>query len=235
MTDVSIVTPTYNEQENIPVLAERVFNSLEKAGVDGELIVVDDNSPDGTGQVAEELKGKYKVKVVHRKGKEGLSSAVLAGFKAAESPVLAVIDADLSHPPEVLPGMLKRIQEGKAELVFASRNIPGGGVEGWPLIRKLTSRGATLLARPVTSATDPMSGYFMLKKEVIDGVELNPRGFKIGLEILVKGKYKGYGEVPIMFIDRQAGESKLNTKEYINYVLHLFDLMKYKLRSLLGR
>jgi dolichol-phosphate mannosyltransferase len=193
---LSIIVPTYNEKENIPELVKRVFAVLSKNDIDGELIIVDDNSPDGTAAVAEELAKDHNIRVIVRKNERGLSSAAIRGMEEAKGDVLCVMDADLSHPPEVLPNMLKPISSGKVELVIGSRHVKGGGIENWTAKRKMVSKIASLIARPLTNVKDPMSGLFMLKREVIEGVELKPKGYKIGLEIIVKGNYKNLMEVP---------------------------------------
>ncbi|MCX6695741.1 MAG: polyprenol monophosphomannose synthase [Candidatus Altiarchaeota archaeon] len=228
--DASIIVPTFNERNNLPVLAQRVFSAAKGAGLDVELIVVDDNSPDGTGDAAEELRKKFgSVKVIHRSGKLGLASAVIEGFREASANILGVIDADLSHSPEMVPDLIRPVREGKADLVFASRYIKGGGEENWPFLRKLTSKGAILLARPLTPVKDCVSGFFFMKKGVIDNVELNARGYKIGLEILVKGKFKRVIEVPYTFVNRKRGKSKLNSSEFANYLITLKNLYAYRL------
>jgi dolichol-phosphate mannosyltransferase len=224
---ISVVIPTYNERENVGWILKEVDGAL--AGRPHEIIVVDDNSPDGTAAEAAKVEG---VRVIKRIGERGLGSAVVRGFAEAKGDVLAVMDADGSHPPTALAMMAEKI-EGGCDLVFPSRHIPGGGIEDWTAFRKLVSKGATLLARGLTKCTDPMSGYFMLKKSVIDGVELNPIGFKIGLEILVKGKHKEYGEIPYVFRNRCAGKSKLSTREYVSYIKHLTRLYVHKIKSLL--
>jgi dolichol-phosphate mannosyltransferase len=219
----SVVVPTYNEGENLVELVERIFRAA-----DVEVIVVDDASPDGTGQAAEELAAQYNIRVIHRDGKLGLASAMLAGFRKASGEVFGVIDADLSHPPELIPKLIEPIEAGEAEIAFASRYVTGGGQENWSVFRRMTSKAATLLARPLTPVRDPMSGYFFLRRQVIAGVELDTIGFKLGLEILVKGKYKRAVEVPYVFQDRVGGQSKLNTFEYVNYIRHLIKLYAYK-------
>ena len=224
--ELSIVVPTYMEAENIPMLVEEVENALKD--VSFELIIVDDNSPDGTATLAERLNGKYgNIKVLRRPGKLGLGSAVLEGFREAKSDVLAVMDADLQHPPELLPQMYRKICEGYS-LVVASRYVDGGGVEGWSFFRRLISWGAVKLAHlflPRTSRIkDPISGYFMLNRSVVDNVKLNPIGYKVLLEILVKGKYNSIIEIPYSFKPRCKGESKLKLKEVENYVRHVFRL-----------
>ena len=190
-------------------------------------MVVDDNSPDGTGALAEELGKRYNVKVVHRPGKLGLSTAVLDGFKAASGDILVVMDADLSHPPEKVPEMVAKLSAG-ADMVIGSRYILGGKVENWPIHRRLISKGATLLARWLTKVKDPMSGFIALKRPVVEGVELDPVGYKIALEILVKGKVSRVEEVPITFADRKVGKSKLGAKVTMNYIDHCIRLYEFK-------
>ena len=227
--DVSIIVPTYNESRNLPSLAQQVFDVGGRSGLNIELIVVDDDSPDGTGRIAEDLKVRFPgIKVIHRRGKLGLASAVIEGFAKASHGVIGVIDADLSHPPEVIPRLVRPIEEGKADLVFGSRYIPGGGEENWPFLRRLTSKGAVLLAKPLTGVKDPVSGFFFMRRGVIDGVMLNARGYKIGLEILVKGRYRNVVEVAYTFVNRKVGKSKLNTSEFTNYLINLKNLYAYK-------
>ena len=223
-----MIVPTYNEKDNLQELASRVFAACGKAGMDAELVVVDDNSPDGTGAFAEVLGKTQRIKVVHRSGKLGLSSAVLEGFRTASGSILVVMDADLSHPPEKIPEMVSKIESGEAEIVVGSRYIKGGSVEDWPIRRKIISKSATLLARWLTKVKDPMSGFFALKKTVVDGVDLNPVGYKIGLEILVKGKYSKVVEVPIHFANRKAGTSKLGGTEVLKYLDHVTMLYEHK-------
>ncbi len=192
------------------------------------MVIVDDGSPDGTGSLADELSKSFAMKVVHRKGKLGLSSAVLEGFAAATAPVLVVMDADLSHPPEKIPEMVEKITSGQADVVVGSRYIKGGSVEDWPVSRRIISKGATLMARWLTKVKDPMSGFFALKRSVIEGVTLNPVGYKIGLEILVKGRYDKAVEVPIRFYNRKSGQSKLKGSEYLKYLDHVILLYEYR-------
>jgi dolichol-phosphate mannosyltransferase len=222
------VIPTYNERDNLDELVARIGKACAGAGIEVEIVIVDDNSPDGTGAHAEELAKVNRMKVVHRPGKLGLSSAVLEGFKAASGDLLLVMDADLSHPPEKIPEMFARISSGEAELVFGSRYVKDGSVENWPFYRRIISKGATIFARGLTKVEDPMSGFFMLRRSVIEGAELNPVGYKIGLEILVKGKYSKVVEVPIHFANRKAGKSKLGVGEYLKYIDHALMLYEHK-------
>ena len=220
--------PTYNERDNLQELVARIESSCSASGIESEIVIVDDSSPDGTGAYADELARDHRMKVVHRTGKLGLSSAVLEGFKVASGDILAVMDADLSHPPEKIPEMASRISSGEAEIVFGSRYVQGGSVENWPLHRRIISKGATMFARGLTKIKDPMSGFFMLKRSVIDGANLNPVGYKIGLEILVKGKYSKVVEVPIHFANRKAGKSKLGAGEMLKYIDHTIMLHEHK-------
>ncbi len=226
---ISIVTPTYNESKNLPELVRRIDTALKKYAY--ELIVVDDNSPDGTGEIAERLSSHYPVKVLHRAGKLGLASAVTDGFAIARGELIGVIDADLSHPPEKIPEFISAIENG-ADFVIGSRLIQGGKVEEWPWHRKLISWGARQLAKPLTPVNDIMSGFFFMKKEILHNVKLKPRGYKICLEILVKGHYTNVQEVPFIFMNRLVGESKLNFKTNMEYLLQLLDLYVYKILRL---
>lgn len=224
---ISVVIPTYNEKPNLRELISRVDAACREDSMDVEIIIVDDNSPDGTGQLAEELGEEFNVKVVHREGKLGLSTAVLEGFDVATGDILVVMDADLSHPPEKVPELVQNIASGEAGMAVGSRYIAGGRVENWPIHRRLVSKGATLLARWLTKVKDPMSGFFAINRSVIDGVELDPVGYKIGLEILVKGRYEKVVEVPITFADRKAGSSKLGASVYLKYVDHCLRLYEH--------
>lgn len=227
MTMISIIVPCYNEAESLPLLADAVFKVLKESGIDGEMVVVDDNSPDGTGAIAEELKGRYNVKVVHREGKAGLSSAVVAGFAAASGGIIGVMDADLSHDPAIIPRLVRPLEENLAQVSIGSRHVRGGGSENWPLVRRIISGTAILMGRIVTDVRDVTSGYFFFRKEILDGVEINPIGFKIGLEIFVKADYEHFIEIPFVFRDRQHGKSKLGKGEVVNYLRHLFSLWRF--------
>lgn len=225
---LSIIIPTYMERENI----ERLVDALEKALADEkfEIIIVDDNSPDGTGEVAEKLAEMYgNIRVIHRFEKRGLSSAILDGIKNSRGKFICVMDADMQHPPEVVPKLLQVGVRG-GDLVVASRYIDGGGVEGWSIARRIVSIVATLMARAIVKKArrvrDPLSGFFMFKREVINGVSLSPLGFKILLEVISKGRYRSIIEVPYIFKGRLKGRSKLSLREYLNYIKHLLKLLR---------
>jgi dolichol-phosphate mannosyltransferase len=224
---ISLIIPTYNEQGNLPRLVSELFSACKKLNL--ELVIVDDNSPDGTGKLAEQLARKHQIQVIHRSGKLGLSSAVVAGFRAAKGNILGVMDADLSHPPDVVPRLVLPLLDNKAEVVVGSRYVRGGGVEIWPVFRRLTSFGATLLARPLTKVRDPMSGLFFLRNQVISGIDFKAEGYKIGLEIIVKGTYGRIAEVPYVFRNRTVGKSKLSLAEDYHYLKNLAQFYWYAL------
>lgn len=231
MVDVSIVIPTYNERENIQKLIPLVADNLSEYNY--EIIVVDDSSPDGTGAVVKELSKSYCVKIIERSGKMGLSSAVIEGFKASKGKYIGVIDADLQHPPEYIKNFILAVSNGK-DIAVGSRYSDGGKIVGFNKFRSLVSRGAVLLSKPLTDVKDPMSGYFFLKRKVIEAISFNPMGYKILLEILVKGSYNKVKEIPYSFKTRENGESKLDTGEYINYMKLLYHLYGFKLKSVLN-
>jgi len=225
VSKLSIIVPTYNEAESLPFLVDKVHDAL--TGFDYELIVVDDNSPDGTGHLAEELSRDKPIKVIHRQGKLGLASAVIEGFRQANGDVMGVIDADLQHPPEYIPKLMQAIE--KADIAIASRYIDGGGMEDWTISREMISRGAKIIPQflfaRIREVKDPLSGFFLFRRSVIDGVKLNPVGYKILLEILVKGNHNGVVEVPYVFKGRERGTSTFNTTEQVNYLKHLWRLI----------
>ena len=219
--DVSVVVPTYNEALGIEKLIDALTGVFKANGINGEIVIVDDNSPDGTGALVDSLAAKYPVRCVHRAGKLGLSSAVIDGWATCAAPIIGVMDADFSHDPAIVPLLVGAIQRGECELAIGSRYVKGGGITNWPWRRKITSRVAIALARPLTRVRDITSGFFFCKRSVIDGVKLDPIGFKIGLEVILKGKYSHVKEFPYVFTDRTAGTSKLNSGEIVNYLKQL--------------
>ena len=204
---VSIIIPTYNERGNIQRLLKRTFRVFQERNIEGEMVIVDDASPDGTGKLAQELGKHYPLQVLIRKDKRGLASAVLDGFRIAKGEILGVMDGDLSHPPEEIPQLMEPIIEGRADFVIASRYVEGGDMENWTPKRKIVSRAATILARPLTKIKDPLSGFFLLKKAVVTHAKLDPKGYKIGLEIIVRGDFKNVVEVPYTFKNIEYGKS----------------------------
>lgn len=225
---LSIVVPTYNERERLRDLVESIFAAYAAERLDAELIIVDDNSPDGTGAIADELAAAHRITVLHRAGKQGLGTAVVAGFERASAPIVGVIDADLSHPPHVLPRMTAVMQQSGADVVVASRYIPGGGVRNWPLARRAMSRFACRLARGLTPVRDAASGFFLIRRELAGRVTISAGGFKICLELLVRARPSLVIEVPYVFEDREAGESKMSLREAAGYLVQLRDLYAFQ-------
>jgi len=224
---LSIIIPTYNERDNIQPLVERLHRVL--AGQSYEVIFIDDDSRDGTAEAVREMEKHFPVRVLVRKDKKGLASAVVDGISYAAGDIVAVMDADLQHPPEVIPALLQALENG-ADVAVASRYVKGGGSVGLGPVRKLVSRGAALIAHIALPETrpvhDPMSGFFMFRKRVVEGVELKPTGYKILLEILVRGKEQKLAEVPFLFALREKGKSKLNFRQQVDYLRHVYSLMQ---------
>lgn len=225
---ISVIVPTYNEQEGLSRLVSTILGITDQAGIRAELVIVDDNSPDGTGKIADELAKENPITVIHRAGKLGLSSAVMEGFKASIGDIIIVTDADLSHDVSIIPKMVELIEKGEAMLVVGSRYIKGGGIRNWPIFRYIVSKGAIFLSRGLTKIKDSMSGFFAFHRSVIEGAELSPIGYKIGLEIFVKGRYDRAIEIPYVFVNRSEGRSKLSKGEFVNYLKHLRDLYSWK-------
>ncbi len=218
----SIVIPTYNESGGIERLIRELDDVFKANALDGEIIVVDDNSPDGTGAIVDRLATEFPVRCLHRPGKLGLSSGVIDGWRIArpESEALGAMDADFSHDIAILPKLVRALEDGYG-LAVGSRYVRGGGITNWPWKRIVTSKVACALAQPLTRIKDITSGYFLVRRSAIEGVALDPIGFKIGLEVIAKGHYGKALEVPYVFTDRVVGESKLNNKEIVNYLKQL--------------
>ncbi len=226
----SLIIPSYNEAGNIQEIVE-ILSGLLDSKIPGEyeLIVVDDDSPDRTWKLAQELTAQYpQLRVMRRQKEKGLSTAVIRGWQVARGEVLGVIDADLQHPPEVLLQLWQEIEKG-ADLAVGSRHVEGGGVSEWSVIRRFLSRGAQMLGliilpEVIGRLSDPMSGYFMVRRDAIVGKSLSPIGYKILIEVTGRGKIRWIGEVGYVFRERLAGESKVTWKQYIEYIQHLLRL-----------
>jgi dolichol-phosphate mannosyltransferase len=227
---LSLVIPTYNEGKNVQKIVRLLSQQLDAALPEAyELIVVDDNSPDRTWETAQEIMPDYpQLRVMRRVEERGLSTAVIRGWQAARGEVLGVIDADLQHPPELLLKLWGEIKRG-GDLAVASRHVEGGGVSDWSVIRRFLSRGAQtlgliILPEVIGRVSDPMSGYFMVRRRCIAGRTLSPLGYKILIEVLARGKVPWIGEVGYVFQEREEGESKVTSKQYIDYLRHLVRL-----------
>lgn len=227
---LSLVIPTYNESQNIFPLIQTLIKLLdERLPDDYELIVVDDDSPDGTWDIARSIALDYpQVRVMRRQQERGLSTAVLRGWQVARGQILGVIDGDLQHPPEILLQLLAAVQT-QADLAVASRHISGGGVSDWSFTRRLLSRGAQLvglltLPKVVGQVSDPMSGYFLVRRSAVAERTFNPLGYKILLEVIARGNIDRIAEVGYVFQERQQGASKVTWKQYVDYLRHLLRL-----------
>jgi dolichol-phosphate mannosyltransferase len=225
--DLSIVIPTYNEKDNIKLLLPRIIEVLENNGCkEFEIIIVDDNSPDGTPDIVKKLSEKDgRIKLVLRTSEKGLATAVKEGLKRASKRYVVVMDADFQHPPELIPDLYRKAVKGY-DVVVASRYIRGGGVEGWSRIRLIASKTGCLIARMLVrgarTVRDNMSGYFIVKKSSIDIDRLKPRGYKILLEILGRHNNLKVTEVPYVFKNRLAGKSKISTNTIVDFFVHIF-------------
>ena len=226
---VSVVVPTYREAANLAALAERVDAALSGGGIEWELLFADDDSDDGGAAVAAELARRLPVRFETRRApRRDLSLSVLYGIGLARGARIVVMDADLSHPPESIPELLRAL-DGGCGIAVGSRYAPGGGIDrNWRLSRLLVSRAATLLARPLTSCSDPMSGFFAFDRRAVPDLgALRPIGFKIALELIVRGNLR-VGEVPIEFRERGRGASKLGVRQQIDFFRHLYRLYAYR-------
>ncbi|MEM8884458.1 MAG: glycosyltransferase family 39 protein [Planctomycetota bacterium] len=219
MNAVSIIVPTVNEAENIDALLDRIAAA---ADFPYEVLVVDYESTDGT---QEKVRARADARLVPQTEKGGLAGAVIQGAREAQHECCVVIDADLSHPPEVLPQMVAPVLAGEKDMVVGSRKVPGGGSPGWPWHRRFTSAVASWLAWPMTDVRDPMSGYFATTRARLLAVDTGATGFKIGFEVLTQddGRLRT-AEVPIQFHDRAYGESKLGRKAIFDYLERLATL-----------
>lgn len=231
---VSIIIPTYNESKNILQILKSIGEHLPK-NLLAEAIVVDDNSPDGTGKIVEdylkEVKQKigYIIHVIHRKTKSGLSSAVLRGIEYATGDTIVVMDSDFSHPPKIIPRLIEEIKRSGCDIAIASRYVAGGAVKGWTLKRKLLSSTATRIAKKGLgiNESDPMSGFFAFKRKIIDGLKLDAIGYKMLLEILVKTRGATVREIPYTFTNRMHGSSKLDSSTMFDYARSVWKLYKF--------
>lgn len=224
---LSIIIPTYNERDTVFLLIEQIAKVLD--GVcEYELLFVDDSVDDTPAILEKASTQNLHVRYIHREEKAGLASAVACGFKNARGDILAVMDADLQHPPALLADMLYFVENG-ADIVLPSRYIAGGGSEGLSPVRALASKFARLTGQIFLQAmrrvSDPMSGFFMMRASVIEGVELQPIGWKILMEVLVLGHYSAVAEIPYGFEKRVAGESKLSLKITAQYFMHILSLI----------
>ena len=226
---VSVIVPTFRERDNLPELIDRVGrvrDAFPDRAID--LHIVDDDSNDGTEAYIDSRKIEWVFLTV-RKNERGLSSAVIEGIRVSRREIIVVMDGDMSHPPERIPRLVELLHAGH-DFVVGSRFIKGGSTQkGWGLFRQFNSFVATSLARPITSISDPMSGFFGFRRSAAVGRDLNPVGYKIGLELIVKCGFNKIAEIPIDFANRTRGSSKLTVKQQLLYIEHLRRLYLFKL------
>jgi len=236
MYDLTIIIPTYKEEANIRKIIVAVTSTLKVHNLMGEILVVDDNSPDNTIPIVNDLMRRLPhLRLRIRREDKGLSQSVVEGFSSALSDNLIVIDADGSHPPGLIPQMFKRLQAGN-DVVIGSRYMPGGGIKKWPLGRRIISLGATFLGRLLfPDITDPVSGFFGIKRAVVENAPLKPKGYKILLEVLGKGQWEIFSEIPYEFVDRAIGTSKLKFQTIVEYAQQVFDITTFALHEKRGK
>ncbi len=233
-TQVSIIIPTYNESQNILKILKSIGDILPPK-ILTEAIVVDDNSPDGTGKIVENYLKNFKkitgytIDVIHRTAKKGLSSAILNGIQQAKGDTIVVMDSDFSHPPQIIPRMVDALKKYRCDIVVASRYVKGGKISNWPLKRKFMSKIATSIAKKGlgVQAADPMSGFFAFKRPIIKGLKFDAIGFKMLLEILVKTRGANVREIPYTFTDRKLGSSKVSLSIAYDYAKSVWKLYRY--------
>ena len=231
---VSIIIPTYNESENIIQVLKSIGEHLPE-DIAVEAIVVDDNSPDGTGKIVddyindEQNKIEYTADIIHRKTKSGLSSAILDGIEHSSGEIIVVMDSDFSHPPKIIPRLIEEIKISNCDIVIASRFVTGGAIEGWSIKRKLISKTAKGIAKAGlgVNESDPMSGFFAFRRKILEGIKLDAIGYKVLLEILVKTKDIKIKEIPYTFTNRTLGSSKLDSSTMLDYVRAVWKLYRY--------
>jgi dolichol-phosphate mannosyltransferase len=233
---ISLVIPTYEEAEVIETVLQRAGAVLRASGEDFELIVVDDSPGDATAERAQSLSSTLPVRVLRRRGQRGLATAVVDGWRVARGDILGVMDADLQHPPEVLPGLVAALRNSDIDVAgidvaIGSRHVPGGGSRYWSVTRRAVSwltahLAACVLPLTLAGVHDPMSGIFLVRARALSGVELCPLGYKILLEVLGRGHWRGLVEVPYAFSPRRHGSSKLGPRQSAEYLWHLLRLAR---------
>ncbi len=233
--DMTVIIPTFNEEENIAAIIGAVNGVFRQSGIHGEILVVDDSSKDRTIEIVEEIAGRDgNVRLIVRRDDHGLSQSVVEGFGKARSGILQVIDADFSHPPELIPRFYEAVRDG-ADIAIGSRYMKGGDIEQWPLKRRVISLGATAFGRMLfPEVTDPVSGFFAVRREVVVGAPLAPRGYKILMEVLGRGRWHSFVEIPFVFRDREEGTSKLRPDTMVDYIRQCAGIARFSITRKAG-
>jgi dolichol-phosphate mannosyltransferase len=221
--EVSVVIPTLRERANLERLLPRLFAILRRADIEGEVIVVDDDSQDGTDDLCRELSARHLLRLITRRDARGLASAVLRGLQESTGEICVVMDADLSHPPEAVPQLVESLRSPFCDVAIGSRYVNGGSVDpDWSWFRRLNSKVATFLAKGLTNAKDPLAGFFAIRRDTFSrATVLRPLGYKVLLELIVRCQCRNIFEVPIAFRDRKLGKSKLTAGQIWLYLRHL--------------
>jgi dolichol-phosphate mannosyltransferase len=225
--DVSIILPTLNEAENLPVIIPEIDRVLRASQIRYDIIVADDGSTDGTQEIISTLGKKFPIRLLDRRGKpRSLSHAVIDGFAISDAQVVVVMDADLSHAPEQLPALVQPVLNGDADIMVGSRHVPGGEMPDWPWYRRMVSAAAARLSFGLTPLSDPTSGLMAVRRSLLDLSKLDPIGWKIVLEVVARYPNARTQETPIVFRDRSRGKSKLGLREQFQYLQHLVRLRR---------
>lgn len=227
--DLTILIPTFNERENIRRMILSVNQILNQSGIRGHILVVDDNSGDGTIDEVKSLLASMKnLSLIVRHENHGLSPSLYQGFYSSPSPFIQCIDCDFSHPPELIPSFFQKLRDEGCDIVIGSRYIPGGGSMNWPLIRRILSFGAAMMGRLlIPVVTDSGSGFFAINTRVLAGANLTPRGFRMCFEILGKGNWKTINEIPFTFRNRDKGKSKLKPLIILQFLIQTLGILHY--------
>jgi dolichol-phosphate mannosyltransferase len=231
---LALVVPTFNESGNIKALLERAVTALENSPVPWEIIIVDDESTDGTSDIVRQnTQDDPRVRLLMRPGQRGLAGAIIYGWTCTDADLLGVIDADLQHPPELLPVLVNEVYSGY-DIAIASRYVRAHSMDDWSPVRRLISRISCAMSKaaqkPTLKVADPMSGFFVVRRECVEGLRFQPTGFKLLLEILVKGRVRTVKELPFRFEPRQRGRSKANAMTVVHY-LYLLSRLVFKRSS----
>ncbi len=230
---ISIVIPTYKEAGNVELLVKSIDRVMLISDYKYEVVIVDDNSKDGICDAVSALACKFPVRIKVRRAERDLSASAIDGLRMSTGDMLVVMDADLSHPPDKIPELIKPIIDKECDISIGSRFVKGASIEGFGIFRKINAIVSRALACPLVTVSDPMSGFFAFRKDLItDYGILNPIGFKIGLELLVKSGTESIVEIPIIFGKRYAGKGKLSISQQFKYLQHLFRLLLFKQRGL---